>query len=253
MLQAVLPSVELHDETENQELKDMTLIVSMQYENKIVMAADGMAFTHGSDKVDIPYPTEKLFSVKGTNWILAFSGWAGVESCQKTIEAEVSLKQSPAFNPHLPIGGPLYLDALRTKAQEGGNILETHAALAGFDLEGNPYILSAVLPRGGTYNLWKIAALGVQESTAMWIMNTLLACCTCLEDVKRLAYFTITQIAKQEIKVGHPERYAISLAVLENEKQPQREHKRYQDFQDWFGDWESGLQRCFISILREHQ
>jgi len=251
MTQAVLPITELHDETENQELKAMTLIVSMQYEGKIVMAADGMVYTQGSSNANIPYPAEKLYPVKGTNWMFAFSGWGGVESLQKTIEAEVGLGHSPPFDLHLPIGGPLYLDALRVKAREGGVAFEANVALAGFDLEGEPYILSTALPSGATYNLGKVAALGVQDSTAMWLMGTLYDCCTCLEDVKKMAYFVITQVAKQELKVGHPEHYAISLAVLENGKQSQREHKKYHDLQGWIGDWESGLQRCFMRIIRE--
>ena len=251
MTQAAFPGVDIQEENEDQELKAMTLIVSMQYEGKIVIAADGMAYTQGDGNANIPYPTEKLHVVKGTEWISVFSGWGGVESYRTAIESEIELGHFPPFDSHLPIGGPLYLNALRTKAREDGQQQSAHVAVAGFNLDGQPYILSAVLPKGATYNLAPIAALGVQDSTAMWLMNTLLACCKSLEDVKRLAYFTVFQIAKQEIKVGHPEHYQISLAVLENGKQPQRERNRYSDIRNWLNGWERGVQQSFMDAIKD--
>lgn len=228
----------------------MTLIVSMQYEGKIVIAADGMAYTQGENNANIPYPTDKLHQVKSTDWICTFSGWGGVQSFQRAIESEIEAGYSPPLDSRLPVAGPAYLEALSAKAREGVPKQSAHVALAGFDLEGKPYILSRVIPNGGTYSLPPIAALGVQESTAAWLMNTLFPCCESLEDVKRLACFAIFQVAKQEIKVGRPEYYGISLAVLENGKPTQRQQKTYAEMLNWLNGWEQGLQRCFMSIIQ---
>jgi hypothetical protein len=206
----------------------------------------------GEGNANIPYATDKLHLVKDTNWISTFSGWAGIQSYQNAIEAEIELGHAQPFDPHLPVGGPAYLNALRNRAHDTGQSQNTQVVIAGLDMDGNPYTLSATLPNGGPYCPSAIAAFGVQDSTAVWLMSTLFPSCESLEDVKRLACFAIFQIAKQEIKVGHPEHYRISLAVLENGKQPQRESKTYSEMLKWLDDWERNMRSCFMSVIGPH-
>jgi len=230
----------------------MTLIVSMQHEDKIVLAADGMAHTPASEQANVPYAVNKLFPVKGTDWVLAFAGWGGIESFHKRLEAEVELHHIPEFDPHLEIGGFEYFNALRRISEEQGKGMpQSPTILAGFDLNNKPLVLSAVLPSGACYNADKITALGTQNSTALWILNTLFGACASLEDVKRLAYFTIYQVAKHELKVGSLEAgYTISLCLLEPGKRNPCEQINSSALNEWLGDWQQKFQDSFKMGIR---
>jgi hypothetical protein len=194
-----------------------------------------------------------LYPVKGTNWVLAFAGWGGVETFYRALQSEVELGHVPAFDPHIEIGGLAYLTALMQKATKaGGKMPQSPTILAGFDIDQQPYILAAVLPDGAPYKESRISARGAQNSTALWILNTLIGCCTSLEDVKKLAYFTISQVAKQELKVGGLEDgYAISMAVLESDKPNHYESLENSTLNGWLKDWETGLQKSFMEVIRQ--
>ena len=249
MLQESLPEVLPANNDEEMEL--VTLIVSMQHEDKIVLAADGMAYTAASERADVPYAVGKLFPVKGTDWIFAFAGWGGIQSFHKRLEAEVETGQIPRFNSHLEIGGLDYLSALRHIAEGQGKMQNSSVVLAGFDIYGKPLVLTASLPSGGSYPANKIDAFGAQNSTALWILNTLFDCCASLEDVKRLAYFTISQVAKHELKVGSLEAgYTISLCVLESGKRGPVEEIDSSALNGWLGEWHQKFQDSFRESIR---
>lgn len=149
----------------------MTLIVSVQHEGKIVLTADGMAHTPASEQSNVPYPTNKLFPIKGTDWVLTFSGWGGIAGFHKRLQAEVDLEHIPKFDPHIEIGGFEYFKALRRIAGEQGSMPASPTLIAGLDIHGKPFVLFVQLPSGACCDAYKIAALGAQNATALWILK----------------------------------------------------------------------------------
>jgi hypothetical protein len=240
-------------------LKPMSLIVALRTtENEIVIAADSMNLTYGNALGDnweqYAYPCEKLYPIKRTNWVLAFAGVGAINSFHKKLEAQVELGIRPAFDPHIEIGGPEYLNALSAMTRSAGDAVEQEmpfspTLLAGFGIDSKPQVLAASLPKAGYYLAPSIFPLGAQEPTANWIMRTLGANCSSLEDVKRLACFTIWQISKLDVRVGKVESgYPISLCVMSPDGAPQFE--TLSTIPPWMLASEKNLQECFALALR---
>src|ERR1017187_2065258 len=79
------------------ELETMTLIVAIQTQDSIIMAADGMAYVQEpSDTANIPYEKIKIHRAN-SSWIIAFSGWAGIEVGHVGLEAEIERGLSDHF------------------------------------------------------------------------------------------------------------------------------------------------------------
>jgi hypothetical protein len=237
----------------------MTLIVALQTsDDKIVMAADGMNVTFGDglgSSSQYAYRNRKINPVKSTDWTMALSGLGSMSAFQKRLETEVDLGIRPPFDPHIEIGGPEYLNELirltRAVYADERNSKEPFSPtlLAGFDIERKPQVLAASLPRPGYFIAPKVFVLGAQEETATWIIRVLGGCCTTLEDVKKLAYFTIWQISKQDLRVGSIESgYPIDLCVMSAESPTHFEE--LSKLPSWMINWETNLQTCFMNALR---
>src|SRR2546423_922762 len=124
----------------------MTLIVAIQADNKIVVAADGMAYVQEpADTANIPYEKIKLHRANSL-WVIAFSGWAGIEVDQRALEAEIR-RGTKTFDSDVAIGGPAYIEALRARCTASQ---KTRVTLAGFSGE-LPTIFSVDLPGGSVY------------------------------------------------------------------------------------------------------
>jgi hypothetical protein len=240
----------------------MSLIVAMQMlDKKIVVAADSLCLTYGNGLGDTteqyPYGCGKLKRIAGTDWILASAGFS-VDGFHSELEAEIETGVTPQFNRDIRIGGPKYLKALGDKirvATEG--IPEERKPyhpmmLAGFDSAGRPAVLGASPPKHGYSLAQAIYPLGAQEPTAHWIMRTLGANCSSLEDVKRLACFTIWQISKIDVRVGRIESgYPISLCVMSAGEPVQTENLTA--LPGWMLTWEVNLQACFARTMQAPQ
>lgn len=235
----------------------MTLIVALQTsDNRIVIAADGMNFTYGDglggSTEQYSYRNNKLIPVKGTNWTLAFAGVAALKVLHKRLETEIDVGVRPPFHSHINIGGPDYLDALICLSQDvyhrGEEMPFCPTVLAGFDSDGKAQILVASLPRPGYFFAPGSFSLGAQETTSNWIMQTLGGACTTLENVKRLAYFTIWQISKQDVRVGKIESgYPIDLCVMSANSPTQFEEMN--TVPGWMHSWETRLQESFSKAI----
>ncbi len=239
-------------------VKPMSLIVAMQtLDKKIVVAADSLCLTYGNGLGDTTeqyaYYCEKLKRIAATNWILASAGFS-VDGFHSELEAEVETGRRPQFDCDIRIGGPIYLKALGDKirfAAEGmpEEKLPYHPVmLAGFDSTRKPVVLGASLPKYGYFLAPTIYPLGAQEPTANWIMRTLGANCSGTEDVKRLAYFTIWQISKLDVRVGKLESgFPISLCVMSAEGHVVTE--KLAALPEWMVTWEANLQTCFARTV----
>lgn len=196
----------------------MTLVVALQTELYIVMAADGMAFRQEADS-HVPYPAQKLH-LANKNWVIGTCGW-DMEVHRKQLEAEIECGKQ-GFGPDLDIGGPEYLKAMHAKltgeSLPQGNV---KIILAGFGSAGPTVKVAELSPRtdgSWAYSLQeapRVAAFGSQSATAKWILNTFVQCCRTPEDYTDLACFAIWQVAQQELTQGQFPRYALSTATLE--------------------------------------
>ena len=193
----------------------MTLIVSIKTDDFIVMAADGMAYTRPQAGAATPYETQKLH-VANVSWIIGFARWAGIEVQHQELESQIEMGVMD-FDSDVRIGGPAYLEALRTLLKKSGGKSEPSVVrLAGFDRNGNPRVYEVVFPDGQLYPAANASACGVPAAaTAQWIINLLFACCHSPDDYRDLALFTISQIAKIELTVGDMKKgYRLSSCVL---------------------------------------
>jgi hypothetical protein len=164
----------------------VTLIVALRTEDgKIIIGADGLVYVNDqANNLNPTFPTNKLLSVRRTDWKLAYAGSNVVEAFSKRIEAEVELGQRSPFDPHLEIGGPAYLNALNILASEAERAAPdrkmptTTVLLAGFDIDKNPYLLQSQLPHGGYFTPpGGYAVLGVQDAIVWWLLLALGPCC----------------------------------------------------------------------------
>jgi hypothetical protein len=201
----------------------MTLIVAFQTsDDRIVIAADGLKVEYNGES-NTPSTINKLCEVRTTNWILAFAGTSAVEAFYLRLQAEIELGHRQ-FDPHLEIGGPAYLNALTRMASEGveaapgKQMPPTTAILAGFDIARKPLLLATMLPAGGYWPIRESVAIGIQDSTAFWLLRTLGDICTTLDRIKKLAAFIIWEASGQDLRVGKPELYPINLCVMEANK-----------------------------------
>lgn len=258
---AVRPKAGWYPSDPNRIVTPMTLIVSLQTaDNKIVLAADSLNLTPtdalGDDRDNYCFARNKIHPVEHTRWVLVNAGSSSMGSFNKQLEAEVELGMRPAFDPHIEIGGPAYLNTLIQIAITAGTpekpMPPSPTFLAGFDIHGKSHVLVANPPMLGYSEAQSIHPLGAQETTAFWIMRILGSSCSDLEDVKRLAYFTIWQISKQDVRVGNPAAgYPISLCVMSSDSPAQFEE--LSTVPQWMSDWEHNLQECFVTTLRARE
>jgi len=191
----------------------MTLIVSIKTGDSIILAADGMGYTHGEDQGNIPYQALKLLPAN-TAWVIAFSGSAAVEVQYQALEAEIS-KGCILIDSNIDIGGPDYIEKLRAKIPEKIARENTTLTLAGFNPRGTPRVLTAIFPDRASNYASDISAHGTQKGTAQWILNMFSGGCTTSEQLRDLAAFSIWQVANQELAVGQMERgYHLSSCIL---------------------------------------
>lgn len=227
------------------ELETMTLIVAIQTQDSIIMAADGMAYVQEpSDTANIPYEKIKIHRAN-SSWIIAFSGWAGIEVGHVGLEAEIE-RGTKSFDSDISIGGPPYIEALRATYSTSP---KTRVTLAGFS-RGLPRILNVDFPGGSVYFADKISANGAQKTAAQWILNMFSGCCTSILDFKELALFTIWQVAHQELTVGQIERgYRLSVCVLKAGQPPKIEQLDTQLTLARMNRWLETIQRACSSFL----
>ena len=239
----------------------MTLIIAVQTtDDRIVIGADGLLLSYSIDTdAQVAFPTNKLYSVKRTDWILAFAGASILETFYRTIEAEVELGQRPPFDPHIEIGGIAYLNALQAivletqKSTPGITMSDTTVILAGFDLDKKPYLLQAVIPKGGFYRAPGALAIAGGNGPSMiahWLVVSMRKCITSAQNLKKLIYFSIWQVSKFDARVGRPEvGLPITLCVMEAGKPPQYESISLDEIGAALGDWESGLQEYLLRTI----
>ena len=207
----------------------MTLIVTLQTENEIVMAADGMGYSQG-DGSSIPYAAQKIHKANN-RWALAFCGWAGIEVYRRQLEAELAANTF-SFDTDIDIGGPEYLRALHKKfaidytPQNGSS----KAILAGTGTDGPQVIVGEMTRIADSDKLGlslveapKVRAFGSQSSTAQWILNAFVDCCKTRDELVTLASFAIWQVAQQELTQGQLPRYGLSTAILSRTEPPEIE------------------------------
>ena len=197
------------------EPSEMTLIVSIKTKDSIILAADGMGYTHGEDQGNIPYHALKLHRAN-TAWVIAFSGSAAVEVQHQALEAEISKgSESAVVDSNIDIGGPDYIEKLRAKIPKDVMKEKTTLTLAGFTPDGRPRVFTAIFPVGPIINAPDVSAHGAQKGTAQWILNMFSGGCTTNEQFRDLAAFSIWQIANQELTVGRMELgYRLSCCIL---------------------------------------
>jgi 20S proteasome alpha/beta subunit len=229
------------------ELQGMTLAIAFKFQGCVIVAADGMAYMSGGEG-DVPYPAKKIRRV-GSDWVLCFAGWGGVEQCTKRLEAELSAGQIGPFNPDLHIGGIDYLHALAHIARENG-IKQSFLMLIGNEPE--PDVLLYAIDKGPYGPADFCCAIGAQQATALWLIRTLLPCCASMEDAKKLAYFVIWQVAKAELKVGNPEHgYVTSLCILRKGTAPECEDLEYTAMTTCMTQWETALKAAFRQSISQ--
>jgi hypothetical protein len=182
-------------------------------------------------------------------------GNSGFDIFKQELEAEIAVGQRAPFDSHLSIGGPALLRALRQKAIQIGSpetgFPLSWVALAGFDLQNKPLILTANLPLLGYSVVTEpIVAMGAQFPTAAWILYTLAESCTSIETLRKLAVFTIWEMSKRELKIGRIEAgYPIHSCVMEFGKPQQFAEASSAELDIWLKDWEQGLRDCFTGVI----
>lgn len=234
------------------ELSEMTLIVSIKTEDSVILAADGMGYTHGEDQGNIPYHAIKLHRAN-TAWVIAFSGSAAPEVQHQAIEAEISKGNKRSMvDSNIDIGGPNYIEKLRAKIPKRGGKEKTTLILAGFTPDGKPKVLSAIFPIGQTIHAPNVSAHGAQKSTAQWILNMFFSSCTTDKQYRDLAAFTIWQVAAQELTVGQMERgYHLSSCILKAGRPPVIEQLEITPTLARMNDGLKSLQDAFSKFMRQ--
>ena len=193
----------------------MTLIVAIKSPYGLVLAADGMAYcSYGSS--DLPHPASKIRTVSATNWVFAFAGQGSAESAYHAVEARLESGRL-SLDKDIRSGAPAYLRAV---AMEHGADDSNTFVLAGYEPHGTARVY--VQAGNGLADLAPpVLCIGAQHEAATWIINTLLHGAAAITDVQFLAWFAIAQIAQQELKVGHPEHYAIEVCTIKASAPPQ--------------------------------
>jgi hypothetical protein len=234
----------------------MSLFVSIQTEEQIILASDGLRLSSASDdQAEITLPANKLRLIKDTNWVCASVGHAVFDVFEKRIASEIELGYRQPFDPHLEIGGPDYLNTLIGMAHQTAKagmtgLPQAWIALAGFDIHDKPIVLTAHPPQAGNAFADPITALGSQWPTAAWLLYLLTPSCQTVEEIRRLACFTVWQLSRHEIKIGSPETgYPITSCVLEAKKPPQFSEVNRADLDTWLADWEDHLQTSFMQAI----
>lgn len=232
------------------EPSEMTLIVSIKTKDSIILAADGMGYTHGEDQGNIPYHAIKLHPAN-TAWVIAFSGSAAIEVQHQAIEAEISKSSKRAMvDSNIDIGGPNYIEKLRARIPKHVVKEKTTLTLAGFTPDGKPRVLTAIFPIGQTIHAPNVSAHGAQKSTAQWILNMFSGNCTTNEQLRDLASFSIWQVANQELTVGQMERgYHLSSCILKAGCLPTIEQLEITPTLARMNDGLRSLQDAFASFL----
>ena len=236
----------------------VTLIVAVCVDDKIVIGADGLlCWADKVNNLNPTFATNKLWSIRKTNWTLACAGSDMVGVFCKRIDAEVELGQRVPFDPHLEVGGPDYINALTALTSEAKmvapdwNMLPTTVLLAGFDLRKAPYLLQTQLPLGGYFaSPGGCAILGAQDAIVWWLLRVLVPCCKTIDSVEKLICFTIWQASKRDLRIGRAEAgFPISLCVMEADKPIQYERFERAAVDAWMQEWEVRLQANLMATI----
>ena len=236
----------------------MTLIVALRTEDgKIIIGADGLVYVNDqANNLNPTFPTNKLLSVRRTDWKLAYAGSNVVEAFSKRIEAEVELGQRSPFDPHLEIGGPAYLNALNilaSEAEDGARSEDAyhHGAVGRIRYRQKPVFAPKPAPARRILH----AAGRICRAWCSGCHCLVVAPCArpLLRDKRgrrELVSFTIWQAAKHDLRIGSPEAgFPISLCVMEADKPNLYEPFTNSDVYGWVRDWQEQLQRCFMATI----
>jgi 20S proteasome alpha/beta subunit len=179
----------------------MTLILGATNGRQIIVGADTLVY-EGSGEVYRTYQTPKLRVVNGGKWIIGFTGLAGVAH----IVWDYLEAKGQTFDPDIRIGALQCID-------EMGKIYTQHhlepnarAMLAGF-LGDRPHIytwnLAKPIPSGGELPPW--GAIGCGSDVALhYVRNCHPMENLDVENLSALVYFSISEIANSDIRVGKP-------------------------------------------------
>jgi len=224
----------------------MTLIVSIKTKDSIILAADGMGYTHGDENADIPYPTIKLYPAN-SSWVAGFAGWGGIDVQHTALETEIA-KGKQAFSSDIAVGGHGYIAAL--KALIPPSQPASHLTLAGFDSMGRTLVIEAIGPNYSPYFPASISACGVQKTSTLRILTMLSGCCKSRTDFRDLAAFSVWLASHHDLKIGKMENgYPISFCILKAGSLPVIEQLEITPTLARMNDGLKSLQDAFASFL----
>ena len=236
------------------ELQDMTLIVALKTESSLVMVSDGMGYSEG-DGGNSPYPADKLF-VANNSWVLGLSGWAGVHTYRKEVEAKI-FNRSLRFSTDIDAGAPDYVNAICQRIPKGALLGKTTIMLAGSGHNGL-MVKAAELnssKNGKVLPIFQecpdIAATGSQSGTAKLFLRIFRECATTDQQVKELACFSIWNVANLELTIGQLERgYGFSACVLRKGHEPEIESLAPDTTLERMNEWVDKLKGITTAFLK---
>ncbi len=223
----------------------MTLIVWIKTKDSIILAADGMGYTHGDAKADVPYETPKL-RLANSAWVIGFAGWGGIEVQYAALETEIR-ERKRSFDPDITAGGYEYIARLKNLAPANQS---WQLSLAGFDSVGSPHVIEAISPDLSPYFPASISACGVQKTSAIQILRMFSGCCESNRDFRDLASFSIWLAASNDLKIGKMEDgYPVSTCILTAGCLPTIEQLKITPTLARMNDGLKSLQDAFSSFL----
>jgi hypothetical protein len=239
---------------------DMTLIVTIQSDDSVVIAADGMAYSGSGSDGNTPYPTQKL-QVANNAWVFGFTGYAGPASIHKEVEAEIAAGKL-GFDVDLDMSARSYFDAICQRMEKthvppdvrGTMILagcgESGLVIKKADLCKIDNRLQFSFLEGAA----GITGYGSKSPTAKAIIEMFIKCCPTPEALKELATFSIWRVSLQELVVGRMENdYQISTCILSRNKPPQIESLPIEATLKRMQEWKECLEQSCSSLFERPQ
>ena len=233
---------------------DMTLIVTIQTDTHIVIAADGMAYS-GGDGGSTPYHAKKL-QVANKSWVFGFTGYAGPAPLHAEVEAEIAAGRL-ILDTDLDMSARPYFEAICRKMENTYVPPDLRGAmiLAGRG-HGGLVVKKAEIRKVDNrvqFSLLEsdeVTGYGSKSSTAKAIIEMFIKCCPSPETLEELAIFSIWRVALQELTVGRMENdYEISTCILGPDDPPQIKNLPTQATLERMRKWKECLERACSSFL----